>query len=138
MPKSQDLLTTNEFAKKTGMTPSTISKWLRSGKLKGEKISGKWMIPAELAEKKETPAPTQPATRKATVVKPQVSAIPPQNITRTRVYSVEEFSSMTYLTPFGVQQWLKTGRLKGQKDDAGRWGVDASNLDSPDVKRLLR
>ena len=53
-------------------------------------------------------------------------------------YTLDEFSAMTYLTPFGVQQWLKQGRLKGSRDDKGQWRVDGSNLMNGDIRRLLR
>jgi hypothetical protein len=53
-------------------------------------------------------------------------------------FAVEEFAAMTYLTVQGVQEWLKTGRLHGRRDDSGQWRVDAASLELPDVRRLLR
>ena len=49
-----------------------------------------------------------------------------------------EFSELTYLTETGVLQWLKRGRLKGRRSEDGRWEVDADNLETADVRRLLR
>lgn len=138
MPNSQDLMTTQEFAEKAGLTPSTVSKWLRSGKLKGEKIGGKWMIPADQGIKKGTSASNRPQASKSIAVEPKASEKPHQDKSQAHVYTVEEFASMTYLTPFGVQLWLKTGRLTGQRDASGHWAVDASNLESTAVQRLLR
>lgn len=59
-------------------------------------------------------------------------------ITKSNKYSIEEFSSMTYLTPFGVERFLKEGRLSGCKDASGQWQVDGSNLDREDIQRLVR
>ncbi|MGD9056606.1 MAG: hypothetical protein PVJ41_15570 [Desulfobacterales bacterium] len=45
---------------------------------------------------------------------------------------------MTYLTENGVRHWLQQGLLKGQQDAKGNWQVEASNLEVPNVKRLVR
>ena len=55
-----------------------------------------------------------------------------------KTYSVAEFAALTYLTEFGVQQWLKQGRISGRQVSGGEWQVDAANLEVPDVKRLVR
>ena len=44
MAKKSDLLTSSEFSSKTGISKSTVSKLIREGKIKAEKMSGKWMI----------------------------------------------------------------------------------------------
>ena len=54
------------------------------------------------------------------------------------MFSVIEFVDMIYLTEFGVMEWLKQGRLLGQQIAGGEWKVEAANLETPDVKRLLR
>lgn len=126
MPTPDGYLTTTEFARQAGISPSTVSKWLRNGKIIGRKSGGKWLIdsnqlPAEPAEQPDqNPAKVEAESNE------------------DRSYTIEEFSSMTYLTPFGVEKWLKEGRLTGSKDKQGRWHVDSSNLDRPDVKRLVR
>jgi hypothetical protein len=56
----------------------------------------------------------------------------------SRDYSVEQFSEMTYLTPFGVTDWLKKGILTGHKAADGSWRVDPENLENGPVKRLRR
>ena len=56
----------------------------------------------------------------------------------TKSFSIAEFADMTYLTENGVRMWLKQGLLKGQQDAEGEWQIDASNLDVPNVKRLVR
>ena len=55
-----------------------------------------------------------------------------------KLYTVAEFADMTYLTEFGVKQWLKQGRLTGQQATGGEWTIDAANLELPGVKRLVR
>ena len=45
---------------------------------------------------------------------------------------------MTYLTEFGVRDWLKKGLLKGTRSEDGEWYVDAASLENPNIKRLLR
>ena len=54
------------------------------------------------------------------------------------MYTVAEFAGMTYLTEFGVKEWLKQGRLTGQQAAGGEWQIDAANLELPDVKRMVR
>lgn len=130
---AQVFVSTLEFAQKTGISPSTVTKWLRSGKLKGRKEGSKWLVSADQM-------PGHTATE-ATLT--SSSSPPPQPVTATPAtaegaYSVDEFSALTYLTPFGVQKWLKEGRLAGKLDASGRWRVDAANLEDPRFKRLLR
>ena len=62
----------------------------------------------------------------------------PKKAAVQKTYSVSEFSAMTYLTDFGVMDWLKKGRLRGIRDENGDWRVDSSNLELPNIKRLLR
>lgn len=124
------LLTTREFAEKSGVTSSTVSKWIRSGKIKAEKQAGKWFIPADqLTSKSQTPPSKD--------TKPAPSVAQPKDKTE-KYYSVDEFSAMTYLTPFGIAKWLKEGRLKGIKDNAGQWQVAASNIENSNIRHLLR
>lgn len=132
MASSQDFLTTQEFAKKAGVSTSTVSKWIRTDKIKGQKKSGKWIIPAsELskvgssATKKTAPAKKAASTPKAP--KPSGKSL-----------SIADFSKMTFLTEYGVTKWLKEGKLIGTTDSSGQTMVDSSSLEQPHVKRLLR
>jgi len=148
MAKQGEYLTTKEYAEKMGMTVSTVTKQLRSGKIKGVKQGGKWMIPAgapapkkaaakKAAPKKSAPkqaAPEKPAPKAPSAAKP--AAAPTADSKST--YSVEEFSNMTFLTPFGVTEWLKKGILNGSQTSSGDWQVDGSSLTLDQVKRLLR
>ncbi len=133
----KDLLDGKEFSELTGIPNSTLRKWLGKGALDGVKQGGKWMIPrsqlqcdAVLARTSGAPpAPAAPASEKKKA---------PRAKDRPRTYSVSEFSEKTHLTEKGVEDWLKSGRLKGSMDDKGEWRVDASNLDAPDIQRLVR
>ena len=62
----------------------------------------------------------------------------PKSAKATKSFSVAQFADMTYLTENGVMQWLRQGLLKGQQDAQGAWQVEASNLEVPNVKRLVR
>ena len=118
MTDEQNFMTTREFSLKTGRSVSSITRMLREGKLKGKKVSGKWLI-------QESPTPD----------KPDVSA---QSADQTTRYPLDDFARMTFLTPYGVELWLKEGRLIGERDNEGNWYVDAESLKIPNVKRLIR
>ena len=45
---------------------------------------------------------------------------------------------MTYLTEKGVNDWLKQGKLNGEKNEKGDWLVDAASLQLPFMKKLIR
>ena len=147
MAKKGDYLTTKEYAEQMGMTVSTVTKQLRSGKIKGVKQGGKWMIPAGAAAPKKAaakksapkkPAPAKPSPKSPSTAQP-AAAPAAQPVTDTNSsYSVEEFSKMTFLTPFGVTEWLKKGILNGSQTSSGDWRVDGSSLTLDQVKRLLR
>ena len=163
MAKKIERLTTSEFAKLTGVTAASVTKLIRDGKLKAVKQGGKWMIaksqskrkvlkkyatPQKTAANKAAKPPKRSAKAKTAQPmrsRPQTASQPaaekPKTSPRTgsrKTLSVPEFSSLTYLTAFGVIAWLKQGRLKGNMDETGQWRVAASNLDLTSVKRLLR
>jgi predicted site-specific integrase-resolvase len=119
MSQSETHLTAQEFASRTGVSPSTVTKRLRDGSLKGKKISGRWMIPES-----ELPGDTAP---------------PKDAQSQTgRFCSVEAFAERTYLTPKGVERYLQNGTLKGQRDAEGQWRVDEKSLELPQIRHLLR
>ena len=159
MAKKPKMLTTGEFSKLSGISASTVNKWIRDKKIKAEKQSGKWIIGEDQLKSKAVAdfGLTGPArgaaggkkksaksSRKlvAAAKKPLKSAKPsktsPKLPTGVKAYSVDEFSAMTYLTDFGVRQFLKIGRLKGEIDTGGNWKVYAENLFDPLIKHLVR
>lgn len=88
-------------------------------------------LPAKPAE------PMHAAPQADAEPEPAVASAPvPPSAERT--YSVEEFAAMTYLTETGVAEWLKRGRLQGRQADGGKWIVFESNLQVPDISRLVR
>jgi excisionase family DNA binding protein len=145
MAKREQFLTTKEFASRAGISASSVARLIKDGKLKAEKKSGKWLIdPGQLNAKsvKALNSPPKPAAgKKANAKKPT----PPKKDkpaqkkqADAKTYSLTEFVAMTYLTEFGVKEWLKQGRLSGRQGAGGQWEIDAANLDLPDVKRLIR
>ena len=91
---------------------------------------------------KKTPAPGKKApkeTKKAPAKAKIPTAAPKKTTTVTKkTFSVVEFSEITYLTLKGVNEWLKQGKLKGQKDAKGKWLVDAASLQLPFMEKLIR
>ena len=135
MSKPQELLTTQEFAKRAGVSAATVSKWLRNGTISGKKKGGKWAVAASELLKLSSPGnPATPAKKVASQPDPD----PQGKKSKNKSFSIQEFSEMTYLTEYGVRLWLKEGRLDKTEDKQGNVRVDAANLDKPDVKRLLR
>lgn len=150
MAKQDQFLTTGDFASKAGIPASSVAKLIREGQIKAEKKSGKWMIsPDQLKaiagqgsiKPGKKAASKKSAVKKATIKKPtptQQDKPAKANTTAGKMYTVAEFAGMTYLTEFGVKEWLKQGRLTGQQATGGDWQVDAANLELPNVKRLVR
>ena len=128
MGSKDSLLTTKEFASRSGMTVAQVTKLIRDNKISAQKQSGRWMIPTSALKSGGAPPPPSKAK-----VKPSAQAA------RTApAYSISEFSDMTYLTEAGVIRWLKEGRLQGNQTPGGEWQVDAASLERPHVKHLLR
>ena len=125
-------LTTAEYAKRSGLSVSTVTKMLREGTLRGEKRSGKWVI---FETDAATPVTAAPATASAPAKAP--AAAPAKPATGEK-YTLETFAQKTYLTETGVRQYLKAGRLTGGVDETGRQMVDAANLTRSDFKHLVR
>jgi len=151
MAKKDQYLTTGEFASKAGIPASSVAKLIREGKIKAEKKSGKWMIsPDQLkaiagqgsikpGKKTASKKSAKSAGKKATAKKPTpIQQDKPAKVKSGKMYTVAEFAGMTYLTEFGVKEWLKQGRLAGQQVAGGEWRVDAASLELSDVKRLIR
>jgi excisionase family DNA binding protein len=164
MAKTTPSMTTQEFSKATGIAAATVSKLIREGRIKAKKEGKCWMIASSQLEAKAvrelkktaTPAKGKTAPRPAAAPKAVRPAAPPAappaadapapepappalpETPPERTYSVAEFAAMTYLTEKGVSEWLKSGRLKGRQLAGGQWVVSESNLQVPDISRLLR
>ena len=108
------------MAKKEQKKPSKKSQ--TKGAAKAKKAGAK-------AKKAAAPAKKTAAPKKKAA---------PKSAKASKSFSVAEFADMTYLTENGVMQWLKQGLLIGQQNAKGAWQVDASNLEVPNVKRLVR
>jgi hypothetical protein len=102
--------------KKSSKKPQT------KGTVKAKKAGAK-------AKKTAAPAKKTAAPKKKAAPKPAKTA---------KSFSVAAFADMTYLTEKGVMQWLRQGLLKGHQNAKGEWQIDASNLEIPNVKRLVR
>jgi hypothetical protein len=127
MSDTPSLLTAPQFADQAGVSTSTVQKWLRSGKIRGVKQNGKWMIAAEQLEKPATDPPEKPRSETGE-----------KSIRRATGYSLDEFSAMTYLTVYGVERYLKEGRLIGTRGTDGCWRIDPDCLAMPNIRHLLR
>jgi hypothetical protein len=162
MAPKMKFLSTLDFSRLTGIPVSAVAKLIREGKIKGKKASGKWKIAEsqlklkaikELSQARkqkkaltidddakkpavQTPRPSQGKMKKAAAQKPADPA--KKSEPAAKDYSVSEFSQMTYLTDFGVEEFLKRGRLKGKRDEAGNWRVFADNLKNPSIRHLVR
>jgi excisionase family DNA binding protein len=138
MTESKQMLTTQQFADSAGVSKNTVSKWLREGKIEGRKLGGKWTVPVDELQKVASPGASPAEQIQAPAARIDTNPSAATGFQSNGSYTLDEFSAMTYLTPFGVEQWLKQGRLKGFRDDKGQWRVDGANLMIEDVRRLLR
>jgi excisionase family DNA binding protein len=130
--QSESMMTTGEFAKAAGIPAATVSRLIREGKLKARKEGRGWKISSSQVEAKvvrdlKKPAPLQGATEASK-----------DDLPVEKTYTIAEFAAMTYLTEKGVAEWVKSKRLKGEQRAIGEWVVYSSNLQVPDIKRLVR
>ena len=109
------------MAKKEQKKPSKKSQ--TKGTAKPKKAAAK-------TKKTDAPAKKTAAPKKKAEKKPAEKA--------TKSFSVAAFADMTYLTENGVMHWLRQGLLKGHQNAKGEWQIEASNLEVPNVKRLVR
>ncbi|MCF8078315.1 MAG: helix-turn-helix domain-containing protein [Desulfobacterales bacterium] len=143
MPEKKTKLTTGEFADRTGLSASTVSQYIRDGKINGEKESGRWMIPeSEVGRfKKDQAGGDEPKTSPAAAEAAPVGKKPEKKSASAaggKAYTVEEFSRLTFLTPSGVLKYLKEGILTGTLGADGQWQVAADNLQSERIRHLIR
>jgi hypothetical protein len=134
MADTAKTFTTGEFSEKTGIPVSRLTQMLRQGKLGGEKRSGKWAIYASELDNNTVLMKT---TRRRSAHDPGAD-VDDTPAASDQAYDVRTFAQMTYLTENGVRRWLKMGRLSGRIDSDGQQVVDASNLDRPELRHLIR
>ena len=130
--------------KKSAKKPQT------KGAAKTKKVTAKAKKAAAPAKKSATRAKKAAAPAKKAATRAKKAATPakkaaapkkkatPKSAKATKSFSVAEFADMTFLTENGVKQWLQQGLLKGQQGARGDWQIEASNLEIPNVKRLVR
>jgi hypothetical protein len=99
--------------------------------------------PSKKSQKKVTAKAKKTAAPAKKAAAPKKKAVPkkkaaPKPTKATKSFSVAAFADMTYLTENGVMQWLRQGLLKGHQNAEGEWQIDASNLEVPNVKRLVQ
>jgi hypothetical protein len=116
----------SNMAKKEHKKPSKKSQ--TKGTAKAKKTGAK-------AKKTAAPAKKTAAPKKKAVPKKKAASKPAK---AAKSFSVAAFADMTYLTENGVRKWLAQGLLKGHQNAEGEWQIDASNLEVPNVKRLVR
>ena len=114
------------MAKKEQKKPA--KKTQKKGTAKAKKVTAK-------AKKAKAPAKKTAAPKKKAAPKEKAA---PKSAKTAKSFSVAKFADMTYLTENGVMEWLQQGLLKGQQGANGDWQIDASNLEVPNVKRLVR
>jgi hypothetical protein len=121
------------------MSAAQVSKLIRQGKIKAKKKSGKWLIhPSELEAKavQDLDGGRQSTAKKVASKTSQEKSAPTPSVRKT--FTLSEFVEMTYLTALGVKQWIKRGHLRARQNEEGEWLIDAENLQTPNVKRLIR
>jgi len=143
MPEEIKNLTTKEFADRAGLSASTVSRYIRDGKINGIKESGRWMIPESEVGRfnKEQAGAEEPKTSPAAAEAAPVEKKPekkPAPAAGGKAYTVEEFSRLTFLTPSGVLKYLKAGLLTGTPGADGQWQIAAENLQSKRIRHLVR
>jgi excisionase family DNA binding protein len=134
MGATKSELTTNEFSKLTGIPASTIAKMVRTGKLEGTKVKGRWLIPRSQLEADVVKAQSESGATSVSVASGSAKESRPSG----SYFTVPEFSARTYLTEAGIERWLMSERLMGKRDAKGRWQVDRRNLELPQIKHLIR
>jgi hypothetical protein len=97
----------------------------------GKAVQSKSAAEAPKSEPKTPVKPSKPDS-------PQKGRIESPPKAGAKSLSLPDFSRLTYLTDYGVEEYLKTGRLRGSKDAQGNWRIDADNLDDPRIKHLIR
>ena len=111
---------------------------------KSKKVTAKPKKPKASAKKAAAPKKKAKAPAKKTAAPKKKAkahakkAAAPKTARATKSFSITEFADMTYLTEYGVKEWLQKGLLKGSQDAGGNWQIEAANLEDPNIKRFVR
>ena len=162
MARQSSSLSTREFSELTGIAISTVNRLLRKGKSKGVKTAGKWKIDKTEMTAKAIQAIVKPSGKQAAPDKidrvakkkdkAQGAGVPADDFLASAdkkaisgtstdgapTLSIIEFSKLTYLTEYGVLEFLKKGLLQGVRDNKGQWRLGTDNLQNPGIRHLLR
>ena len=162
MAQQSSSLSTREFSELTGVAVSIVNRLLRKGKIKGVKTAGKWKIDKTEMTAKAIQAIVKRSGKRAAPDKidrmakikdkVQGAGVPAGDYSdfadkkatagtpadEAQTYSVIEFSQLTYLTEYGVLEFLKKGLLQGVRNKNGQWRLGADNLQNPGIRHLLR
>ncbi|WP_035236547.1 chemotaxis protein CheX [Desulfobacter vibrioformis] len=106
-------LSVADFAKLTRVAPIKVRRLLKTGFLRGEKISAtEWYIPEKELLKIQGDHP------------PQIANASEQSPTLLEEsVSLEEFSRLSGLPPTKIKNFLRTGFIKGVKDENQAWWI---------------
>ena len=148
MAKKSPSLSTREFSEMTGISVSAVGRLIREGKIKGVKVSGKWLIDKyEINAKVVKALAKKPGEKKTSVSAGRTHLVQTargESVNKKqpepsgKTYSVAEFSKLTYLTEKGVEEYLKKGWLQGVRDERGNWHLGHENLQNPGMRHLVR
>jgi excisionase family DNA binding protein len=153
MAHNSSYVSTREFSELTGIARSTVNRLLREGKIKGVKTAGKWKMAKSEIQAKVIQSILKPSSKAMTTQNGEArgAAVPAGDFVpeiteasigisagSARTYSVTEFSDLTYLTVFGVLEFLKKGLLQGVRDEKGNWRLSVDNLHLPGLRHLIR
>ncbi len=155
MAKPITSMTTREFAKATGIPAATVSKLIRDGKLKAKKEGNSWRIASSQLKAKavlELEKPATPAKGKK-AAKPALApkAARPANVAAARpaaplrpvapATAAPAPAAAPAPVPSPTERAYtvaESGRLMGRQEAGGQWVVFESNLQVPDISRLVR
>ncbi len=101
-------------------------------------IKKKAAVRKTLSNKKAAPVKQAVVKIEKPLVSKKKSVSKNESKSTDKTYSVEDFSKMTYLTEYGVTNWLKKGWLIGKQKNTGEWRVRASSLELSRMRKLIR
>lgn len=114
----EGFISVETFAKRTRIDPIKIRRFLKTGFLKGEKISNRqWHIPESELNKIQGYRP--PSAGKEQEI---------SEADESSLVSLEKFSRLSGLPPVKIKSFLRTGFLKGKMDESKKWRIDMDQV----------